>query len=115
VANFPDFPSPINRHDVAARLRALLDPALRKSRLRTVAVQLGVSPHALRSSIDASGPHPSADVILAVVQQYGVDPTWILTGEYNSATHREALEDPASAIRLLARSAIRTDRIDRSA
>jgi hypothetical protein len=103
----------VDRYEVAARLRALLTPALSSTRLRTVAARLDVTASVLRASIDESEPHPSAAVVLAVVRQYGVDPTWILTGEYNAVTHREALEHPASVERLLARTALRNDLLDR--
>lgn len=103
----------VDRHEIAARLRAVLTPALSASRLRTVAGRLKVTVAALRASIGQTDPQPSAAVVLAVVRQYGVDPTWILTGEYNSATHREALENPESVVRLLARTPLRNDLLDR--
>lgn len=31
------------------------------------------------------------DVVAALVQQWGIDPEWLLTGEYDSALHRQAL------------------------
>ena len=43
-------------------------------------------------SVDKISPYPTIDVVAAVVRDYGVDPTWLLTGEYNSATHRSSLE-----------------------
>jgi hypothetical protein len=32
-------------------------------------------------------------VLTAVVRVYGVDPSWLIHGEYSSATHYAALED----------------------
>ena len=104
----------VDRREIAARLRALLARALASDRLRTIAAQLRVSPGALRASIDDSDPHPSSGVVLAVVQHYGVDPTWLVTGEYSTASHREALEDPASVARLLARTPLRDSLFDHS-
>ncbi|HEY2379217.1 MAG TPA: hypothetical protein VGH98_24765 [Gemmatimonadaceae bacterium] len=31
------------------------------------------------------------DVVAAVVQEYAVDPMWLLTGQYDGAAHRNAL------------------------
>ncbi len=114
MADGSHVPYEVDRLEIAARLRALLAPALASNRLRSIAARLQVSPQALRASIDHGDPHPSSAVVLAVVQLYGVDPTWLVTGEYNSATHREALEDPASVVRLLARTALRDDLCDQS-
>ena len=50
-----------------------------------------------------------------MVQHFGVDPTWLLIGDYNGVTHREALEDPATVARLLARTALRNDLLERTA
>jgi transcriptional regulator with XRE-family HTH domain len=56
-----------------------------------VAARLGVDEVSLRMSIDPMAPYPTLDVLIAVATAYGVDPTWLITGEYNAATHR-ALE-----------------------
>lgn len=114
MANGSDVPYDIDRRDIASRLRALLAPAIASDGLRTIAARLRVSPRALRASIEGDDPHPSSAVVLAVVLHHGVDPTWLLTGEYNGATHREALEDPASVARLLARTSLRDSLSDQS-
>lgn len=106
-------PFEIDFRELAARLRALLQPALGSTSVRATAGRLHVSPRALRASIERGSPRPSSAVVLAVVQHYGVDPTWLLTGEYSSSTHRESLEDPTSVVRLLARTALRNDLLDR--
>lgn len=31
------------------------------------------------------------DVVTAFVNEFAVDPEWLLTGDYNATTHREAL------------------------
>jgi hypothetical protein len=80
---------------VAARLRHLLGGAT--ANLEAAAVDLAVSEVALRMSVDDLSPHPALEVIIAVVRHYGVDPTWLMTGEYNSAHHRAALEAEESA------------------
>ena len=76
---------------VAARIRGLIagqhggDPT-------AVAERLRVSEIALRISIDPQSPHPTLGVLLAVVREYGVDPAWLLTGEYDAATHRQVID-----------------------
>ena len=74
---------------VAARLRGLLrgqgDPSV-------LAARLHVHETALRMSLDETSPYPTMDVLVAVIREYGVDPTWLFTGDYDAATHRAALE-----------------------
>ena len=79
------------RHAIAMRLRALVTGQFADN-LGATARDLGVAEAALRSSIDERSPYPTLDVLDAVVRHYGLDPTWVLTGEYNAATHRAALE-----------------------
>jgi hypothetical protein len=76
---------------IAARLRRLIGGE--RSRLNSLARELGVSEPALLMSIDEVAPQPSLEVIVAVVRRYGVDPTWLMTGEYNAARHRDAIGD----------------------
>ena len=47
-------------------------------------------------SIDPDSPHPTVEVLAAVIGEYGVDPTWLLTGVYDSRTHRDAIENSDS-------------------
>lgn len=100
----------VDRRRIAVRIRALLYPMIRKSGTRAVAADLDVSADNLQTSIDLENPHPSVEVVLAVIRYHGVDPTWLLTGEYDLATHREALENPSSAVTLLARTPLRRER-----
>jgi len=77
---------------IAARLRSVL-PSLRRGKFAACAARLGVSEVALRMSIDYDEPHPTLEVVAAVVQQYGVDPCWLMSGEYDPAAHRAAIAD----------------------
>jgi len=83
----------VDRLAIAARIRGLLsgqdgsDPAASARRL-------GVDEVGLRMSIDDLAPNPTVDVVAAIVLAYGVDPTWLLTGTYDSAVHRHSLEEP---------------------
>lgn len=55
-------------------------------------LRLGVSADALRLSTDVDDPHPAIEVLDALVREEGVDPTWLLTGDYDFAAHQRALE-----------------------
>ena len=85
----------LDRAGIAARLRGLLCSPHGGS-LSELAAELGVEELSLRMSVDELSPHPTVDVMTAVIHRYGVDPTWLLTGIYNPATHRAAVEGPDS-------------------
>ena len=85
---------PLDSKAIAARLRSVL-PSLRRGRFAACAQRLGVSEVALRMSIDPDEPHPTLEVVAAVVQHYGVDPCWVMSGEYDPAAHRAAIADDA--------------------
>lgn len=80
--------TPSSNTAIAARIRGLLSG---QGDLSSLAVTLRVDEVALRISIDELSPYPTMGVIAAVVREYGVDPSWLLTGEYNAGAHREAL------------------------
>lgn len=71
---------------IAARIRGLIGG--QDSTLSDAARRLKVDEVSLRMSVDTLAPYPTVDVIAAIVREYGVDPTWLLTGAYDSATHR---------------------------
>src|SRR5678816_67128 len=100
----------IDRFAIAARLRALMLSENAVSTPSAMAQSLGVRESTLRASIDEESPRPWVEVVLAVVRRFGVDPTWILTGVYDSATHRAALEDEGNAERLLSRTMLARER-----
>jgi hypothetical protein len=84
-----------DRMAIAARIRGLIsgqddgDPA-------RCAARLHVDEVGLRMSIDELAPNPTIDVVAAIVTTYGVDPSWLLSGEYDAATHRGILEGDES-------------------
>jgi len=94
-----------NRFAVADRIRAVLalsDP----SNLPVTARWLNVSDAALRAAIDPRWPEQTLDLLASIVQRQGVDPTFLITGDYNPTTHRAALENDREFIeRLLIRIA----------
>ncbi|MFI5228991.1 MAG: hypothetical protein ACHQWU_07975 [Gemmatimonadales bacterium] len=88
--------SPDDRAGVAGRLRTLIN---NPERLEpgAAARRLGVSEVALRMSIDGESPRPTTEVLVAAIRYYGVDPSWLLTGEYDAALHRQAIEGDRDA------------------
>ena len=91
-----------DRIAIAARIRGLLagqdnaDPSV-------AAARLGVDEVGLRMTIDDLAPNPTIDVIGAIVRTYGVDPVWLLTGEYDPATHRQLFEEQQPIERTVSR------------
>ena len=83
----------MDRAGIAERLRALIG-GLDGATICAVAARLGVEELSLRMSIDPDSPHPTVEVLAAAIGEYGLDPTWLLTGCYSSRTHREADENP---------------------
>ena len=67
---------------VAARIRGILGGQDR-GMIEETARRLNISEVALRMSIDDLEPHPTLEVIIAVVEHYGVEPTWLVCGEYD--------------------------------
>lgn len=94
-----------DRHAIAARLRGLI-AGQDGGDIAVTAQRLGVEELSLRVSIDELAPYPTIDVITAVVAHYGIDPTFLLTGNYDANAHRRLLEQDnavaAAAIRELA-------------
>jgi hypothetical protein len=81
-----------DRRGIAERLRGLFGRH-QGGDLGLVAERLGVDEVALRISVDELAPYPTLEVITAVVEGYGVDPSWLLTGDYDSRTHMRVLGD----------------------
>ena len=103
----------IDARAIAERIRILIgDQTVGRMEL---ALRLGVTESALRRTIDSTSPRPTLDVLAAVVREYGVDPTWLVFGEYDAATHRVSLEAGLSFtgrdIATLALSKLRRDEL----
>ncbi len=80
---------------VAARIRGLISG---QGDIGEVAARLHIDEVALRISTDELSPYPTMNVIRAVIREYGVDPSWLLTGDYSAASHREALQANTSEL-----------------
>jgi hypothetical protein len=92
----------LDRLAIASRIRGLCagqdaaDPLLAANRL-------GINERLLRVSIDELAPEPSVEVIAAIVHAFGVDPTWLLTGDYDPALHRNILDGEVGVGQVVAR------------
>jgi hypothetical protein len=104
---------------VADRIRAVIcrDP---HHTLDAAATQLCVAALDLRALIDDNGSSSdlafTLDVVAALVHEYGIDPRWLLTGQYEGAMHRQALllgEDRTKAGRQRVRGFVQ-EQYDRS-
>lgn len=94
----------MDRDGIAARLRGLI-AGQNEGDLGDIARRLGVDEVSLRMSIDDVAPYPTVDVLAAVVLTYGVDPTWLITGDYSPSAHRSIADGgrdlAAESIRLM--------------
>src|SRR5689334_10363444 len=79
----------MDRHGIAARIRGLIG-GQDKNDIGGVAARLGVAELSLRMSVDELSPHPTIEVLAAIIRTYGIDPNWLLSGQYSSASHIEA-------------------------
>jgi hypothetical protein len=89
--------------DIAARLRALT-ASPRGNGLREAAGRLGVAEVGLWQVLDGRGPWPNlgllTDVCAAAVRHFGVDPVWLVTGDYDPMIHRVAEDQKRDRDRL---------------
>ena len=90
-----DVNATVQRAEIAERVRAVLQLGTTRD-IEDAARRIGVSETALRMSVDQSNPYPTLTVLAALVKVFGMDPTYLVTGTYDAATHRQAAEDPAS-------------------
>ena len=84
-----------DRIAIAARIRGLIS-GQDGGDVAHCAQRLRVDEVGLRMSIDDLAPNPTIDVIAAIVSAYGVDPSWLLTGNYDSGIHRAILDEAES-------------------
>ena len=92
-------------HGIADRIRGLirLDAT---SDVAAIAARLAVPELSLRATVDGRAPLPTPAVISALVRVYGLDPSWVLTGVYDSGTHRLALQSDRVELDALVRRLI---------
>jgi hypothetical protein len=79
----------------AAAIRDRLRTLLGAHRLDLVAAQWGLPAEPLLRLMKNPGRIANVafllDVLTALVHEWGIDPKWLLTGEYDSTLHRQAL------------------------
>lgn len=80
-----------SRHEIAERLRRLFAKDFGGD-IRRIARALNLDEVEVRMSLDDIAPYPTLSVLSAAVEYYGVDPTWLITGEYDQDTHWMSLE-----------------------
>ena len=80
-----------DRAGIAERIRGLVG-GQDQGDVGATAERLRVEELSLRMSIDPLSPHPTMEVIMAIIREYGVDPAWLMTGQYQSSSHRAAIE-----------------------
>jgi hypothetical protein len=80
----------IDWRQVGDRMRVLVG-ANDDTALSREADRLKIGEAGLRSITRRSSASMDLHTLAAVVRAYGLDPTWVLTGEYDSNTHRSAL------------------------
>jgi hypothetical protein len=88
-------PFPWNSDRFAAAIADRLRSVLTGQRVELVAEQFGLPVASLRRLMERDGSIVKTglllDVVARLVHQWGIDPKWLLTGEYDGALHREAL------------------------
>lgn len=84
-------------HDVWSRINALLNVATADDISRT-ATRLGVRDQQLHETLNRQSRLSTLTVASAIVRMYGIDPSWLLTGTFDAATHRVGLRKDAREI-----------------
>jgi hypothetical protein len=70
-------------------------------------VPAAVAQRELRQQLESGSAIETLEMLTSIIRMYGLDPTWVITGTYDSETHRIALEETAAetqvvVLRLLA-------------
>ena len=72
---------------LAARVQGLIQGRFGGD-VRAAARALEVDEMKLRDIVEHATDHPSLDALAAIVRRFGIDACWLLTGEYDWASHR---------------------------
>lgn len=91
---------------VSERIRSLVSASAGPDILGA-AQRLGVSEAQLGEAVSGRSRFGSLKVLAAIVRVYGLDPTWLVTGEYDGTTHRASLEGDRGEIDLLLKRLVR--------
>ena len=77
---------------ISGRIRVLLGSP-NASETDELAERLRLNPRSLRHALDARNPRPTLAVILALIRDYGVDPSWLREGSVAAEITRPPGED----------------------
>lgn len=77
--------------ELASRVQGLLQARF-KGDLLSAAGALEVEAEELRRIVEDEAENPRLDVLSALVRFFGVDPCWLVTGEYDWRAHLRTLE-----------------------
>ena len=91
---------------VAERISALVT-ASGQENVAGSALRLGVTEPQLREAMSGRSRFGSLKVVTAVIREFGLDPSWLVTGEYDATTHRAALEGDRHEIDSLVKRLVR--------
>src|SRR5690348_11389502 len=78
---------------LAERVRQIL--ASQRLSVEAASLRLRCEPTAIQALLNGD---PTLGLIVAIVREFAVDPSWLLTGNYNYGTHNAAVEDPARVV-----------------
>jgi hypothetical protein len=81
-----------NGRDLASRVAGLLHGQFRGD-LVAAARDLDVDPDELRRIVESRTDTPDLNVLAKLVNRFGVDVCWLMTGEYDWRAHMRLLED----------------------
>jgi hypothetical protein len=77
---------------LAARVQGLIHARFGGD-VSAAARELGVAEKDVRDIVERATDHPSLDALAAIVRRFGIDACWLLTGEYDWASHRRQLTE----------------------
>jgi hypothetical protein len=75
---------------ISARVREVM--RLEEFGIERASARLSLDQQLLQSGVDGVSRSATMKVVEALVRVYGLDPTWIVTGKYDPATHRVAMQ-----------------------
>ena len=81
-----------NGRDLASRVAGLLQAQF-KGDLVAAAHALDVDPAELRRIVEDQTQQPDLDVLAKLVERFGVDVCWLMTGQYDWRAHMRLLQD----------------------
>ena len=86
----------LDREGIAERIRSLI---AHETHQASAAAMLRVPGSELKAAVDPVAPFQSMTVLEAIVREYGVDPTWLVTGDYDIRTHVLSVDEGAHIVR----------------